>query len=325
MALDLPYEPSDASLLDAYSLSVTIAVDRAAPAVVHVAVRGKSQRGELAGGTGSGVIVSPDGLILTNHHVVAGAAEIEVSLADDRAFRARVLGSDPDTDLAVLRGDTSERLPAATLADSKRIRPGQIAIAIGNPLGFEQTVTAGIVSAVGRTLRAASGRNIADVIQTDAALNPGNSGGALVSSNGEVIGINTATIMGAQGICFAVAANTGRQVLMQILKHGRVRRAQIGIAGQQTDIPQRIRDRSGVTARTGVRVYELVAGGPAEFAGVRAGDLLVGLDREPVTGIDDLFGLLDETRIGKVVEATILRRGEMLRLAVAPKERGAGR
>ena len=198
---------SDEALLDSYSRAVVDAVDAVAPAVVHVEVAGRAE-GRAAQGTGSGVIVSPDGLILTNNHVIDGSQAISVSLSDGRKFAARVLGRDPDTDLAVLRGETGETLPAARLANSKSVRPGQIAIAIGNPLGFQSTVTAGIVSAVGRSLRAQNGRLIGDVIQTDAALNPGNSGGPLASSAGEVIGINTAMILGAQGICFSVASNT---------------------------------------------------------------------------------------------------------------------
>jgi S1-C subfamily serine protease len=214
----------DEELLDAYSSAVVGVVEAVSPSVVHVQVRG-SRQGRVAQGSGSGTILSPDGIVLTNNHVVEGASAIELALTDDRHFPARVLGRDPDTDIAVLRAETSDRLPAARLGNSKKIKPGQIAIAIGNPLGFESTVTAGIVSAVGRSLRAQNGRLIGDVIQTDAALNPGNSGGPLVNSRAEVIGVNTAVIMGAQGICFSVAANTAQHVLTQVLQHGRVRRA----------------------------------------------------------------------------------------------------
>jgi S1-C subfamily serine protease len=311
--------PEDA-LLDAYSRAVVDAVDTAAPAVVHVEVAGVRQ-GRHAEGSGSGVIVSPDGLLLTNNHVIDGAQKVSVSLSDGRKFNARALGRDPDTDLAVLRGETTETLPVAKLANSKAVRPGQIAIAIGNPLGFQSTVTAGIVSAVGRSLRAQNGRLIGDVIQTDAALNPGNSGGALVSSSGEVIGINTAMIMGAQGICFSVASNTALQVLTQILAHGRVRRGLIGIVAEQTPLPARVAYRNDLKQTSGVRIREVQKGGPAELAGLKTGDVLIGLDTETVTGIDDMFRLLDERRIEKAVLATVLRAGERLEIPLRPIER----
>ena len=255
---------SDAALLNSYSRAVVDAVDAVAPAVVHVEVAGLRQ-GRTAQGTGSGVVVSPDGLILTNNHVIDGAQAISVSMSDGRKFSARALGRDPDTDLAVLRGETGETLPAARLANSKHVRPGQIAIAIGNPLGFQSTVTAGIVSAVGRSLRAQNGRLIGDVIQTDAALNPGNSGGPLASSSAEVIGINTAMIVGAQGICFSVAANTALHVLTQILAHGRVRRARIGIVAEQTALPTRLVYKTGLTQTGGVRIREVQPGSPADY------------------------------------------------------------
>src|SRR5437773_1045421 len=236
----------DEELLDAYSSAVVGVVEAVSPSVVHVQVRG-SRQGRTAQGSGSGTILSPDGIVLTNNHVVEGASAIELALTDDRHFPARVLGRDPDTDIAVLRAETSDRLPAARLGNSKKLKPGQIAIAIGTPLGFESTVTAGIVSAVGRSLRAQNGRLIGDVIQTDAALNPGNSGGPLVNSRAEVIGVNTAVIMGAQGICFSVAANTAQHVLTQVLQHGRVRRARLGVAGDQMALPQRLKSRTGLT------------------------------------------------------------------------------
>ncbi len=221
----------------------------------------------------------------------------------------------------MLRGETGETLPAARLANSKRVRPGQIAIAIGNPLGFQSTVTAGIVSAVGRSLRAQNGRLIGDVIQTDAALNPGNSGGPLVSSAGEVIGINTAMIIGAQGICFSVAANTALHVLTQILAHGRVRRARIGIVAEQTALPARLIYKTGLTQSGGVRIREVQPDSPADHAGLKAGDLLVRLDGEPVTGVDDMFRMLDEHRIGKVVSATLVRGGALVDVDLRPAER----
>jgi S1-C subfamily serine protease len=310
----------DSDLLDAYSRAVVRVVETVSPSVVHIQVKGE-RRGLAAGGSGSGVIVSPDGLILTNNHVVDGAAEIIVQLADGRSFRARVLGRDPDTDLAVLRGETSETLPAARLANSKTVRPGQMAIAIGNPFGFESTATAGIVSAVGRSLRAANGRLIGDVIQTDAALNPGNSGGPLVSSAAEVIGINTAMIMGAQGICFAVAANTALHVLTQVLLHGRVRRARLGIVGEQVPLPRRLRDRAGLAQESAVRVGDVQSGSPADRAGLRPGDLLVRINGAAVTGIDDVSRILDGRLIGQRITATLLRGQELVEVALIAEER----
>jgi S1-C subfamily serine protease len=311
---------SDDSLLDAYSEAVVGAVDAVAPAVVHVGVRGE-RRGRPAEGAGSGVIVSPDGLILTNNHVVAGAREMRLTLADGRSFTGRMLGSDADTDLAVLRGETSEHLPSAVLANSKRVKPGQVAIAIGNPLGFQSSVSAGIVSAVGRSLRAENGRLIGDVIQTDVGLNPGNSGGPLVSSRAEVIGINTAMIMGAQGICFAVAANTALHVLTQILAHGRVRRARIGIVGEQVPLAARATYQAGLKQKSGVAVREIQGTSPADRAGLRPGDVVVRIDGEPITGIDDIFRVLDDKRIGRSVTVAILRRLELIELKMQPEER----
>lgn len=311
---------NDAPLLDAYSRTVTGVVESVSPSVVHIHVAGERD-GRVARGTGSGVVVSPDGLILTNNHVVEGAHSIEATLAGDRAFRARVLGRDPDTDLAVLRAETSNTLPAARLGNSKAVVPGQIAIAIGNPLGFQSTVTAGIVSAVGRTLMGQGGRLIGDVIQTDAALNPGNSGGPLVSSTAEVIGINTASIMGAQGICFSVASNTALHVLQQVLKHGRVRRARIGIAGEQIVLPDRIRHRAGLTQKSAVRVAALMEQSPAGRAGLREGDVIVSLDAQAVTGIDDVTRLLDERRIGRTTSIGVLRATQVERVEVVPEER----
>lgn len=313
----------DGTLLDAYSGAVVGVVEAVSPTVAHVQVKG-DRNGRAAAGSGSGVVVSPDGLILTNNHVVAGASEIDISLANLRTFKARVLGRDPDTDIAVLRGETHATLPAARLADSKRVRQGQIAIAIGNPLGFQSTVTAGIVSAVGRSLRAQNGRLISDVIQTDAALNPGNSGGPLVNSAGEVIGINTAVIMGAQGICFSVAANTALHVLTEVLQHGRVRRARIGIAGDQIALPQRLRVALGLTQPSAVRVVEVMPGGPAAAAGLVPGDIVAGIDGEPATGIDDLARLLDHNRIGAQVTLDVVRAAGRLRISVVPVDRDDG-
>jgi S1-C subfamily serine protease len=221
----------------------------------------------------------------------------------------------------VLRAETKDSLPAAKLGNSKRVKPGQVAIAIGNPFGFESTVTAGIVSAVGRSLRAQNGRLIGDVIQTDAALNPGNSGGPLVNSRGQVIGVNTAVIMGAQGICFSVAANTAQHVLTQVLQHGRVRRARLGIAGDQVQLPQRLRVKAGLTQEAGVRVVEVQGGGPAAAAGLEPGDVILGIDGETVTGIDDIARVLDGSKIDKRVSARVLRDGGVITVSVVATER----
>jgi len=311
---------ADGELLDSYSRAVIDVVDCVAPAVVHVEVRGV-RNGRQAEGSGSGVVVSPDGLILTNNHVIDGAREVAVALSDGRRFSARALGRDPDTDLAVLRGETSETLPVARLANSKEVRQGQIAIAIGNPLGFQSTVTAGIVSAVGRSLRAQNGRLIGDVIQTDAALNPGNSGGPLANSAGQVIGINTAVIVGAQGICFSVASNTALHVLTQILAHGRVRRGRIGIVAEQVPLPPRIAYRASLSQASAVRIREVQADSPAHAAGLVPGDLIVRLDGEPVTGVDDLFRLLDEKRIDRPVTVAIVRNTGASEISLRPIDR----
>ena len=310
----------DEELLDAYSSAVVSVVEAVSPSVVHVQVRG-ARRGAMAQGSGSGTILSPDGIVLTNNHVVEGAATIELALTDSRRFAARVLGRDPDTDIAVLRADTSDRLPAARLGNSKKLKAGQIAIAIGNPLGFESTVTAGIISAVGRSLRAQNGRLIGDVIQTDAALNPGNSGGPLVNSRAEVIGVNTAVILGAQGICFSVAANTAQHVLTQVLQHGRVRRARLGIAGDQVALAQRLKARTGLTQESAVRVVEVQPGSPAQSGGLEPGDVIVALDKDVVTGIDDIARILDGSRIDKRVAVRILREGRLETIEIVPTER----
>jgi S1-C subfamily serine protease len=310
----------DEELLDAYSNAVVGVVEMVSPSVVHVQVRGV-RHGQAAQGSGSGTILSPDGLVLTNNHVVEGASAIDLSLADGRRIPARILGRDPDTDIAVLRAETRDSLPAARLGNSKRVRPGQVAIAIGNPLGFQSTVTAGIVSAVGRSLRAQNGRLISDVIQTDAALNPGNSGGPLVNSRGELIGVNTAVIMGAQGICFSVASNTAQHVLTQVLQHGRVRRAKLGIVGDQVELPQRIRVKAGLSQKAAVRVVEVQRDSPAAAAGLEPGDVIVGIDKESVTGIDDIARILDGSKIDMRVAAQVLRDGSVVSLNVTPTER----
>ena len=311
---------ADGAALDAYSRVVVDVVDLVAPSVVHVRVEGR-RNGQIARGSGSGVILSPDGLMLTNNHVVDGATAIEVALSDERRIKARIVGRDPDTDLAVLRADTTATLPAAMLANSKDVRRGQIAVAIGNPLGWDSTVTAGIVSGVGRTLRGQSGRLIGDVIQTDAALNPGNSGGPLVNSAGRVIGINTATIMGAQGLCFSVASNTASHVLSQILLHGKVRRAKLGIAGDQVQLPQRVRNALSLTQPSAVRVVEVQANSPASAALLEANDIIIAIDGIPVTGLDDIGRLLDDRAIQRRVEITVVRGGRRWSTTLVPDER----
>ena len=318
--MDLARSPTDDSVLhDAYSGAVMAAVETAGPAVVHVQVSGGNpqQRGQ-----GSGVLIAPDGLLLTNQHVIAGAERIDITLEDGRHMSARVLGEDASTDLAVLRANSTERLPSVEFEDSKRVRPGQLAIAIGNPLGFSSTVTAGVVSATGRSLRSRSGALIDDVIQTDAALNPGNSGGALVSSRGKVMGINTAMIMGAQGICFAVASNTALIVLGELLRHGKVRRAKIGIAGSVVPVRRVVARAAGLSQATAVQAVEVQPGSPAALAGVRAGDVIVAVDGVTVEGVDDLLRVLDAERIGREVEVRLLRRGAVETVKLVPGERG---
>ncbi len=309
---------ADASALDAYSRVVADVVDRIGPSVVRI----DAKRNGRSAGAGSGVIVSPDGLILTNSHVVQGSRAVEVTTLEGRELRARVLGDDPDCDLALLRVDDSVTLPAAKLGDSSKLRRGQIAIAIGNPLGFDATVTAGVVSALGRSLRSKSGHMIEDVVQTDAALNPGNSGGPLVSSAGEVIGINTAIIMGAQGICFAVASNTAHFVLGEIARHGRVRRAYLGLGAGTTPIPRRIALRLGLNQVNGARILNIEQSGPADHAGLLTGDLIIALDGALVNGVEDLLRLLDADKIGRTISVDFLRRSERQRVWIGPTERG---
>jgi len=314
-----PIPAEDQALLDAYSRAVIDVVDRVGPAVVRLDVAKAGE--ERHGGTGSGVVVAPDGLVLTNSHVVGGGSRVSVTTVEGRSLTARVVGDDPDTDLALVRVDAAVTLPAATLGNSKLLKRGQLVIAIGNPLGFESTVTTGVVSALGRSLRARSGRLIDDVIQTDAALNPGNSGGPLVSSRGEVVGINTAVIMGAQGICFAVASNTANFVLGELVRHGRVRRAYIGIAAQQFAVSRRRRHAAGLAQETAVMIASIEAGSPAERAGLAAGDIILALDGSTVTGADDLIRLLAGDKIGRTVEVETLRNGEQRRVSVVPDER----
>src|SRR6202030_2826939 len=317
----------DQALLDAYSRAVIDVVDRVGPAVVGLTIHAGEANGRPRSGTGSGVVVAPDGLILTNSHV-AGAgstaspsARIEVTTPEGQHLTARLVGDDPDTDLALIRIVEPVTLPAAPLGDSKKLKRGQLVIAIGNPLGFESTVTTGVVSALGRSLRSRTGRLIDDVIQTDAALNPGNSGGPLVSSHGEVVGVNTAVIMGAQGICFAVAANTASFVLGELVRHGRVRRAFIGISAQQTAIPPRRRRAAELDQASAVMVATVESGSAADRAGLKASDIVLSLDGHTIIGADDLIRALTGERIGRSVAFDVLRGTERLTLALMPQER----
>jgi S1-C subfamily serine protease len=313
----------DAALLDAYSRAVIDVVETVSPAVVRLDVRAGESAPKTArqGGTGSGVIVSPDGLVLTNSHVVGGAARIRATTAEGQSLTAQMVGDDPDTDLALVRINESLTLPFAPLGDSRRLKRGQLVIAIGNPLGFESTVTAGVVSALGRSLRASTGRLIDDLIQTDAALNPGNSGGPLVSSHGEVVGINTAIIAGAQGICFAIAANTAKFVLGELVRHGRVRRGYIGISAAQTRVPRRLRHAAGIAQDSAVVVASVEPASPGARAGLVVGDVLLAVGGQPVTGADDLIRLLTGDTIGRAVELDVLREGTRRQLTLTPEER----
>ncbi len=312
-----PAAPADeATLLDAYSHAVSRAVEAVGPAVCRI----EAGIGGRRGGLGSGVVIAADGLVVTNAHVVGEARSVRSVAPDGTAAEARVLGRDPDTDIALLRADTNFAA-VAELGDSKLLSRGQIAIAIGNPLGFDWTVTTGVVSALGRSMRSATGRLIDDVIQTDAALNPGNSGGPLVATDGKVIGINTAVIRGAQGIAFAVAANTARFVISEILQHGRVRRAYIGIAADTVALPRRAALAAGVAAATTLRVRSVEAGTPAALAGIAAGDLVLAVDGHAVTGVDDLLRLLDGSRIGRSVALTLVRGGRLTTAEITPAAR----
>ena len=306
--------PDDGALLDAYSQTVSGVAEKVGPAVVRVEALGRQR------GTGSGVIISSDGFVLTNSHVVHGATSARLSTSEQQIFEARVIGDDPHTDLALLHAHAPGHLPAAAIGDSKTLKPGHLVVAIGNPLGFESTVTAGVVSALGRSLRAYSGRLIDDVIQTDAALNPGNSGGPLVNSRGEVVGINTAVIMGAQGICFAVASNTASFVLSELVRHGRVRRGFIGVAAQTMAIPRRLQLAAN-TGATGAMINAIEAGSPADKAGLLARDILVALDGQATEGVDDLLRRLNAETIDKRVTVSLLRGGRKIDLSLVPSER----
>jgi S1-C subfamily serine protease len=316
--------PDDAELLDAYSRAVVGAADRAGPAVVKIDVRRRiaTRAGQReAAGSGSGFLFTPDGLILTNSHVAGGASQLKVSLPDGQAFDASLVGDDPHTDLAVIRVSGS-RLPTVSLGSSRNVRVGQLAIAIGNPFGFECTVTAGVVSALGRSLRSQSGRLIDDVIQTDAALNPGNSGGPLVSASGEVIGVNTAIIAAAQGICFATSIDTAKLVVGQLLRHGRVRRGYLGVAGQNTPLPRRLVRHFDLPVESGVRVMSVEPGSPAAAGGIEEGDVLVAWNGLPIARIDDLHRRLSEDDFERTADVIVIRRSQKLVCRVMPVELG---
>ena len=307
---------SDTDLLDSYSASVTAAVRRIRPAVVHIGVR----RGGGPAGSGSGFVITPDGYAVTNSHVVSKAAELTVSLPDGRESPATLVGDDPDTDLAVIR-IAAHVDDWCVLGDSSKVEVGQVAIAIGSPYGFQHTVTSGIVSALGRSMRSQAGRLIDDVIQTDAALNPGNSGGPLVDSKGEVIGVNTAVILPAQGICFAIGANTARLVAGWLITEGRVRRARIGVAGENVPISRRYVRHFDLPRESGVRVVQLERGGPAERAGLQEGDLVIGLGDETIAGVDDLHRLLTGHAAERETVLHVIRRTERIDLPIKPQVR----
>jgi S1-C subfamily serine protease len=318
--------PSVDTLLDAYSAAVTAAVEKARDAVVHIEVKveGKERgpQGEPAGGSGSGFFISPDGYLLTNSHVVHGATFLRVFLSDGRKLAADLIGEDPHTDLAVLRVSAND-ISYLELGDSAAIKLGQIAIAIGSPMGFQQTVTAGIVSGLGRSLRAASGRLIDNIIQTDAALNPGNSGGPLVDAHGQVIGVNTAIIRPAQGICFAIAGNTARWVAGLLIKDGRIRRSIVGVSGQTVPLLRKLVLHYRIPIETGVLVAGLEEGSPATEAKLEAGDIIVALDSIPTPSVDALQALLTADRINVPAQLSVLRNFEQVALTITPRELAA--
>jgi S1-C subfamily serine protease len=317
---------ADDALLDAYSRAVIRASELVSPAVVNIEVerRGVSGGRSPSGGhsSGSGFVFTPDGLVLTNSHVVEDARRVAVTVPDGRSFRGDVIGDDPDTDLAVLRIDGAP-LRWASLGDSRAVRVGQVVIAIGNPLGFQSTVTSGVVSALGRSLRARSGRLMDDILQTDAALNPGNSGGPLVTTRGEVVGVNTATIQSAQGLCFAIASNTVRFVASALIQQGRIRRSYIGVAGQHTAVPRSLVRAHRLPMATGVLVASVEANSPAAAAGLRPGDVLVAFAGESIASIDELHRRLTHERIGVRCSLTVLRQAACLQLSITPVESGA--
>ena len=310
-----PPAPADIELLDAYSKAVVHVVERVGPAVVGVTVRGARGRG----GGGSGVLFTPDGYILTNAHVVAGAREMRVTLTDGSEHTASLVGSDPATDLAVIRVEGTH-LPHAELGSSASLRVGQLVVAIGNPLGFSSTVSAGVVSALARSMRAQDGRLIDPILQTDVALNPGNSGGPLVDSHARVVGINTMIILGAQGLSFAVPIDTARWVIGQLMTVGRVRRGFLGLAGQVRPLPKRLARRLDLAVETGVQVMQVEAGKPADRGGLLPGDVIVSFDGKPVRNVDEVHRLLDAKSIGRKLAVKAVRGNELVNLEVTPAE-----
>ena len=318
--------PSNDALLDAYSRAVIEAAEKVSPSVVYIQVTAtrasRRQTQHEATGSGSGFIFTPDGFILTNSHVVHGASKIDVALMDGRRYQAQLIGDDPDTDLAVIRINAPNLVPAS-LGDSHSIRVGQLVVAIGNPYGFQYSVTAGVVSALGRSLRAQSGRLMDGVIQTDAALNPGNSGGPLVNTRGEVIGVNTATILPAQGICFATSIDTAKFVAGRLIRDGKISRSYIGFAGQNVPIPRRIVRYYQLPVESGVLIVSFennTNNSPARDAGLLSGDLIVDFDGHPIQGIDDLHKLLTDERIGRKTPITVIRGTQKLTLEITPRE-----
>jgi S1-C subfamily serine protease len=318
-----PGSANDIELLDSYSRAVISASEKVSASVVHIGVQhgqsGYGPQGTRRTGAGSGFIFTPDGFILTNSHVVHSAERIDATLPDGRYYRAYIVGDDPDTDLAVIRIHAPD-LAAVHLGDSQTIRPGQLAIAIGNPFGFQCSVTAGVVSALGRSLRAQSGRLIDNVIQTDAALNPGNSGGPLVNSRGEVIGVNTAMILSAQGICFAIAINTAKFVAAGLIKEGKIRRSYIGVAGQNIVLNRRMVRFHRLKVESGVMAVAIEINSPARKAGLSEGDVIIGFGDQPVAGIDELHKLLTQETVGKSIPITLIRRTEKIVLDIVPEE-----
>ncbi len=322
-------DTSDTELIDAYSRVVSGVAERVSPAVVNIDVRrpARPSRTPEAPGpeeraNGSGFIFTPDGFLLTHSHVVNGMARIDAVLPDGRRFPAELIGDDPDTDLAVVRISADDLVPVQ-LGDSGAIRVGQLVVAIGNPYGFQCTVTAGVVSALGRSLRSSSGRLIDDVIQTDAALNPGNSGGPLVNSRGEVIGVNTAVILPAQGLCFAIAINTAKFVASCLIRDGKIRRGFIGVAGQNVALPRRVTRFYDLPLQSGIMVVSVEKGSPAQRAGLEEGDIIVALEDQPTAGIDELHRLLTEKQVGRLIPITVLRRFERKTLGIVPEESGS--
>ncbi|MFQ5574127.1 MAG: S1C family serine protease [Terriglobia bacterium] len=306
----------DRTPLDDFSRSVIRVVKRIGPAVVNIRVgHGKSKnrtaRGEDRGGNGSGFVISSDGFIATNSHVVHQAKEVEVILSDGRTMGAEIVGADPATDLAVLKVQASSLLGAAEFGDSELLQVGQLVIAIGNPYGFQSTVTTGVVSALGRSLRSHSGRLIEHIVQTDASLNPGSSGGPLANSEAEVVGINTAIILPAQGICFSIPSNTARYVIGQIMLHGKVSRGYLGIGGQKWFFDKMTARRLGLGSESGVLVLQVMSGSPADKCGLKARDVIVGSGNSPVTSVDDLHRLLSEKPIGEDLDLTVVRSGKV--------------